>query len=298
VDVKHDAFELRARLDQGGHRGDVRALALSSDDALLLSASAGGAKLWTPGSGACVGTLEGGYGLCCVFAPGNRHVVVGTKVGGGVGWAAGWAGARAAAAPDTPAAAAQPGQGQAVVTPSQRTPLPAPQPPPQEGTLEVFDVGACARVHVEKAHAGAVWSLALLPDKSGFVSGSADKTVKFWTWAVEEARGGGGDGGKRKKKKGSRGGEEDEAAAAADAGGGAAAGGGRHLSVALTRELEMAEDVLCVRVSPDGRLLAVALLDATIKVYYMDRWGARGEEKGKKDRAGGRWRVQTQVAEG
>ena len=33
------------------------------------------------------------------------------------------------------------------------------------------------------------------------------------------------------------------------------------------------EDVLCVRVTPDGRLLAVALLDATVKVYYLDRWG-------------------------
>jgi U3 small nucleolar RNA-associated protein 12 len=28
----------------------------------------------------------------------------------------------------------------------------------------------------------------------------------------------------------------------------------------------MADDVLCCRVSPDGRLLAVALLDATVKV--------------------------------
>ena len=42
---------------------------------------------------------------------------------------------------------------------------------------------------------------------------------------------------------------------------------------AQTRQLDCAEDVLCVRVTPDGRLLAVALLDATVKVYYLDRWG-------------------------
>lgn len=71
---------MRSRLDQAGHRGDVRALALASDDAALITASASGAKLWSPASGACVGTLEGGYGLCCVFAPGNRHAVIGTKV--------------------------------------------------------------------------------------------------------------------------------------------------------------------------------------------------------------------------
>lgn len=86
--------------------------------------------------------MEAGYGLCAVFAPGNRHAVVGTK----------------------------------------------------EGTLEVFDLGARTRVHVEAAHAGAVWSLALLPDRSGFVSGSADKTVKFWTWASVAAGGEGSEG--------------------------------------------------------------------------------------------------------
>jgi WD40 repeat protein len=50
----------------------------------------------------------------------------------------------------------------------------------QEGAIEVFDLGAAERVHSEAAHEGAVWSLAALPDKSGFISGSADKTVKFW----------------------------------------------------------------------------------------------------------------------
>jgi hypothetical protein len=43
----------------------------------------------------------------------------------------------------------------------------------QEGTIQLLDVGACSVVHTEQAHSGAVWSLALLPDKSGFVTGSA-----------------------------------------------------------------------------------------------------------------------------
>lgn len=80
-DIRSDSFELKQRLDQAGHRSDVRALVLSSDDATLISASNAGAKIWSAASGACVGTLEGGYGLCCVFAPGNRHAVIGTKVG-------------------------------------------------------------------------------------------------------------------------------------------------------------------------------------------------------------------------
>lgn len=52
-----------------GHRSGVRALALSSDDATLLSAAAGAVKLWNPTSGACLRTIETGQvlgALSCV----------------------------------------------------------------------------------------------------------------------------------------------------------------------------------------------------------------------------------------
>ncbi|KAF5835893.1 quinon protein alcohol dehydrogenase-like superfamily [Dunaliella salina] len=90
------------------------------------------------------------------------------------------------------------------------------------------------------AHEGAVWSIAALPDNTGFVTGSADKTVKFWQWSVALLPGGGG------------------------------AAGQRSLRLSHVRTLRMADDVLCCRVSPDGKLLAVALLDATIKVFFTD----------------------------
>ena len=38
-------------------------------------------QLWNPRSGACLRTIDSGYGLCALFAPGNRHAVVGTKEG-------------------------------------------------------------------------------------------------------------------------------------------------------------------------------------------------------------------------
>lgn len=37
-----------------------------------------------------------------------------------------------------------------------------------------------------------------------------------------------------------------------------------------TRTLKMTDDVLSVRYTPDGKLLAIALLDATVKVFYQD----------------------------
>lgn len=36
------------------------------------------------------------------------------------------------------------------------------------------------------------------------------------------------------------------------------------------RTLQLDEDVLCVRYSPDQRLLAVSLLDCTVKIFYTD----------------------------
>jgi len=133
-----------------------------------------------------------------------------------------------------------------------------------------LDVGSCTVIHTEEAHSGAVWSLALLPDKSGFVSASADKTIKFWTWAVtttnhNEDTGAPVAGDKPKKKKNKAAVEEGEGQGSANV------VVVRQLGFKETRVLEMSEDVLCVRVSPDGRLIAASLLDATIKVYYTDR---------------------------
>lgn len=42
------------------------------------------------------------------------------------------------------------------------------------------------------------------------------------------------------------------------------------LSVLHTRSLKLEECVLCVKVSPNSRLIAVSLLDSTVKVFYLD----------------------------
>lgn len=44
----------------------------------------------------------------------------------------------------------------------------------------------------------------------------------------------------------------------------------RRLTVKHTRTLQLEEDVLCVKLSPDHRLLAVSLLDCTVKIFYTD----------------------------
>lgn len=55
-----------------------------------------------------------------------------------------------------------------------------------EGRVELVDVGASRVTEQVACHEGAVWDLALTPDKKGLVTASADKSLKFWSFAVRK----------------------------------------------------------------------------------------------------------------
>ncbi|KAF2278129.1 WD40 repeat-like protein [Westerdykella ornata] len=171
-----------------GHRNDIRALALSSDDRMLASACNGGLKIWNTRTQTCLRTLECGYALCCAFLPGDKIVIVGTK----------------------------------------------------EGNLELYDIAASSLLDTIPAHEGAVWTLQVHPDGKSVVSGSADKSVKFWNFEIvqEEIP-----GTKRTTPR---------------------------LKLVQSRILKVNDDVLSVCFSPDSRLLAVSTLDNTVKVFFVD----------------------------
>jgi len=175
-------------IDMPGHRADIRALALSSDDKMLASASNGALKIWNVRTSSCIRTFECGYALCCAFLPGDKMVVVGTKT----------------------------------------------------GELELFDVASATLLDSVKAHEGAVWALQVHPDGRSLVSGSADKSAKLWNFEVvqQEIL-----GTKRTTPR---------------------------LKFVHTRTLKVADDILSVKFSPDARLLALALLDNTVKVFFVD----------------------------
>ncbi|PSS04617.1 WD repeat-containing protein [Actinidia chinensis var. chinensis] len=104
------------------------------------------------------------------------------------------------------------------------------------GTIEIIDVSSGTCVEVVEAHGGSVQSIAALPDGNGFVSGSADHDVKFWDYQTTQKPG------------------EDS----------------KHLTVSHVRNMKMNDDVLVVVASPDAKYIAVALLDCTVKVFFMD----------------------------
>uniref|UniRef100_A0A8C0F0D7 WD repeat-containing protein 3 n=1 Tax=Bubo bubo TaxID=30461 RepID=A0A8C0F0D7_BUBBB len=104
------------------------------------------------------------------------------------------------------------------------------------GKLQLYDLASGSLMETVNAHDGAVWSIALSPDQRGFVTGGADKCVKFWEFELVK----------------------DESSIQ------------KRLSVKHVRVLQLDEDVLCVRYSPNQKLLAVSLLDCTVKVFYVD----------------------------
>jgi len=50
----------------------------------------------------------------------------------------------------------------------------------KEGKLELYDLPSSSLVDTIAAHESHVWAIQVSPDRKGIVSGSADKSVKFW----------------------------------------------------------------------------------------------------------------------
>ena len=64
------------------------------------------------------------------------------------------------------------------------TPLLPPHLHTQSGELQLFEVPSGTLLEGVSAHDGAVWSVCVAPDRRGFVTGSADHTVKFWEFEL------------------------------------------------------------------------------------------------------------------
>ena len=110
----------------------------------------------------------------------------------------------------------------------------------RNGELELFDIASSAPMDSIKAHEGPIWTLHVHPDGKSVVTGSADKSAKFWSFEIvqEEVAG--------TKRTFPR------------------------LKLVHRRTLKVSDDILSLKFSPDARLLAVALLDNTVKVFFVD----------------------------
>ncbi|EJD53684.1 WD-repeat-containing protein [Auricularia subglabra TFB-10046 SS5] len=104
------------------------------------------------------------------------------------------------------------------------------------GEIMIYDLASSSLANTIKAHDGAVWGMHVRPDGKVLMTGSADKCVKFWDV-------------KTKTHKETR---------------------ATSVELEHTSSLQMPDDVLAVKFSPDGKLIAVSLLDSTVKIFYQD----------------------------
>eukprot|EP00941_MAST-03F_sp_MAST-3F-sp1_P004557 g4557.t1 len=105
----------------------------------------------------------------------------------------------------------------------------------KDGMLRLFSLASGDIIFDVDAHEGSIWALAMKPNGSGFATGSADKTVKFWDFELDE---------------------------------------NDNLQFAHVRTLKMNDEVMCLRFShakeAERLLIAIALLDCTVKIFYDD----------------------------
>ena len=110
----------------------------------------------------------------------------------------------------------------------------------RKGELELFDIASSTLVDTVQAHEGPIWTLNVHPNGRSVVTGSADKSAKFWNFEVVQEQ---IPGTERTTPR---------------------------LKLVHTRTLKVSDDILSLRYSPDERLLAVSLLDNTVKVFFVD----------------------------
>ncbi|KMQ87804.1 wd repeat-containing protein 3 [Lasius niger] len=108
----------------------------------------------------------------------------------------------------------------------------------KDGKMLIIDIASGDILEEVAAHSKELWSVTLFPDLKGVASGGGDQTVKFWNFELIQ--------------------DSDNQIKA------------KVLSVLHARTLKLEESVLCVRISPNNRFVAVSLLDSTIKIFFLD----------------------------
>ena len=111
----------------------------------------------------------------------------------------------------------------------------------KSGELELLDVVSATLLEKIKAHDGAIYGLQVHPDSRYLVSGSADSTAKFWEFKIVHE-------------------------AVLDT----TRTSPRLQLVLKSKVIKVSDEILAIRFSPDAKYLAVALLDFTVKVFFVD----------------------------
>lgn len=193
---KENAFQELVSIKSVSHRTEVRCISISTDNSLILSASAEAAKVWRLDTRSCISTIETEYATCCTFANAlnmttnykNNFAFIGTK----------------------------------------------------QGHLQILDIASANVIETMNVcdNGKPLNSICVLPNQTGIACGGEDGVVRIYNYTWKSI--------------------EDDSQKAT------------YLSLELDRNLTLQEGVTCVLVSANNNLLAIALLDSTVRVHFMD----------------------------
>ncbi|KAG1651938.1 WD repeat-containing protein 3 [Nymphon striatum] len=120
----------------------------------------------------------------------------------------------------------------------------------RSGKLQIFDIPGRQLLEDIEAHQGTVASLSLSKDQRGFVTGGSDKEVKFWEFELIT--------------------DENFSETC------------KRITAIHTRSLTVDEEVLCVKLSHDGKLIAVSLQNSKVLLFFTDSFKFFGSLYGHK----------------
>lgn len=196
ADNTENDLEPHVSIENLSHRSDIRSVAISHDNTLIMSSSGESTKIWRLESKSCTTTIETEYATCCAFSNSecmlaryeNKFAFVGTK----------------------------------------------------HGNLQIIDSYSANVVETIKVcnEGKSLNAICLLPDKSGIVCGGDDGICRFYsyTWDTVESEG-----------------QKDTV-----------------LKLEANRTFPFQEGITCINVSANNKYLAVALLDSTVRVHFLD----------------------------
>lgn len=102
------------------------------------------------------------------------------------------------------------------------------------GELSIVDTVSGEVLETISAHEKELWSICLMTDQKGCITAGGDSTVKFWQFELVTEK------------------------------------GQKVLTLTHVNTLKLDESVLSVKVSANGKFLACALLDSTVKIFFVD----------------------------
>ncbi|GAB0099212.1 WD repeat-containing protein 3 [Sergentomyia squamirostris] len=106
----------------------------------------------------------------------------------------------------------------------------------RSGELVIVNIVVGVIVESIPAHEKELWSICAMPDMKGCISAGGDKTVKFWSYELIQ---------------------DPESKS-------------QVLSLMHRNTLKLDEVIMCVKISPNNKFIACALLDSTVKIFFRD----------------------------